>query len=238
MKSLRFSILALIISFACFSAAKAQSADDIVNKHIEAKGGIENWKKVKSMKMVGTVNANGQEIEMTLTRVQDKAFRMDMTVAGMANYQIVTAKEGWQYFPIGGQTKPEAMTADEVKQSADDLDIQGPLINYKEKGNTITFLGKDDVEGTECYKLKVIYKSGKEVTMCFDASNYYLIRQTEKEKMNGKEVEQITSFSNYKKLPEGVLVPMTMGSSMGGDMTFKTVEINPAIDESIFKPKN
>ncbi len=237
MKSIRFTILALIMSFACQNAAKAQSADDIVKKHIEAKGGLENWQKVKSMKMVGSINAGGQEIEMTLTRVQDKASRMDMKMAGMENYQIVTTKEGWQYFPIGGQTKPEAMTDDEVKQSADELDIQGPLVNYKEKGNTITFLGKDDVEGTECYKLKVTYKTGKEVTMCFDASNYYLIRQTEKLKANGKEMEQTVNLSNYKKLPEGIMVPMTMNMGQG-EITFKTVEVNPTIDESIFKPKN
>ena len=93
------------------------------------------------------------------------------------------------------------------------------------------------MEGTECYKLKVTYKTGKEVTMCFDASNYYLIRQTEKLKANGKEMEQTVNLSNYKKLPEGIMVPMTMNMGQG-EITFKTVEVNPTIDESIFKPKN
>jgi len=225
------------MSFACITAVKAQSADDIIKKHIDAKGGADNWKKVKSMKMVGSMNAGGQEMQMVFTRVQDKAFRMDMTIAGMENYNIVTDKEGWAYFPVGGQTKPEAMTADDVKQSADELDIQGPLVNYKEKGNTVTLIGKDDIEGTECYKLKVIYKSGKEVTMCIDASNYYLIRQIEKMKANGKEIEQTVNLSNYKKLPEGIMFPMTMNFGQG-EVTFKSVEVNPNIDESIFKPKN
>jgi len=236
MKLIKFSVLALTLSFACFNA-NAQTADDIIKKNIEANGGMENWKKVKSVKMSGSINAQGQEIQITRTVVQDKASRMDMTIAGMANYQIITDKEGWAYFPIGGQTKPEAMTADDVKQSADELDVQGPLVNYKEKGNTVTLIGKDDIEGTECYKLKVTFKSGKEATLCIDASSYYLIRETAKIKANGKETEQTMNFSNYKKLPEGVTMPMTMSMDMG-EMTFKSIEINPTIDESIFKPKN
>jgi outer membrane lipoprotein-sorting protein len=237
MRIIQLSIVALITSMLSLSTAKAQNADEIVKKHIEAIGGIENWKKVQSVKMVGSINAQGQELTITRTVVQDKAFRMDMTIAGMENYQIVTTTEGWNYFPVGGQTKPEAMTADEVKESAIELDIQGPLVNYKEKGITITYLGKDDIEGTECYKLKITYKDGKETTMCFDASNYYLIREVQKLKANGKEMQVTMNFSNFKKMDIGILMPMTLGTDQG-NITLKTIEINPKLDESTFKPKS
>jgi len=229
--------MALLMGILSISNVKAQNADEIIKKHLEAIGGLDNWKKVQSLKMTGSINAQGQELIITRTVVQNKAYRMDLTIAGMENYQIVTTTEGWNFFPVGGQTKPEAMTADEVKESATELDLQGPLVNYKEKGITVTYLGKDDIEGTECYKLKVTYKDGKETTMCFDASNYYMIREVQKMKANGKEMEMTMNFSNFKKIDGGIVMPMTLGTEQG-NVILKTIEINPKLDDATFKPKS
>lgn len=236
MKNLKFSILALIVVAATFVTAQAQTADEIIQKHIAAIGGADNWKKIKSMKITGAINAGGTEIPVTFTMIQNKALRFEFSINGMNNYSIITQKEGWMYFPAQGQTKPEAMTPEMVKQSKDDLDMQGPLIDYKTKGNKVAYLGKDDVEGTECFKLKVTYPSGKEETMFIDASNYYHIRSVEKIKADGKEQEQVNNYSNYQKLPEGIVFPMTMDSG-NGPINLKTTEINKPVDESIFKPK-
>ena len=236
MKIAKLAALALVL-FANVATVKAQTADEIVQKSIDATGGMDNWKKVNSMKMTGSVNAGGQEIVVTVTTLNGKGTRQDITIGGMQNYSILTPTAGWQYFPVGGQTKAEAMTADEVKQGQDELDIQGALVDYKAKGNKIEYLGKDDVEGTDCYKVKLTYKNGKEETMYFDASNYYHIRSVEKVQADGKEQEVTMNYSNYKKLPEGIVFPMTVGSPQG-EVTFKSVEINTPVDESIFKPTN
>ena len=235
MRNLSLSIFAVATLFAGTFTAKAQTADEIINKHIAAIGGADNWKKITSMKMVGSVNAGGAELPITLTTVQGKGFRMDMTFNGMSNYQIITKDGGWMYFPIQGQTKPEAIPADMVKESQDQLDIQGALIDYKAKGNKVAYLGKDDVEGTECFKLKVTYPNGKEETMYIDASTYYHIRSVEKVKADGKEMEETSNYSNYQKLPEGIVFPMTVEQG-NGPFAIKSVEINKPVDESIFKP--
>ena len=78
--------------------------------------------------------------------------------------------------------------------------------------------------------------NGKEETMYFDASNYYHIRSVEKIKANGKEQEQIASYGNFKKMPEGIVLPMLVDEGGGGPMTVKTVEINKSIPDSFFKP--
>ena len=237
MKNLRFSIMALALVFGSFIAAKAQTADDIIQKHIAAIGGLDNWKKVKTCKMVGSVNAQGTELPVTMTCVQNKAMRMEFSINGMNNYVILTSKGGWSYMPIQGQTKPEAMTADDVKQSQEQLDLQGPIVDYKQKGNKVTYLGKDEVEGTECYKLKIVYPSGVEETMFIDASNYYHIKSVQKTTSNGKEAEQVILYSNFQKLPEGIVFPMTVDQGMGA-MTVKTVEINKPVDDNLFVPKS
>ncbi|HPI53537.1 MAG TPA: hypothetical protein PLU10_02525, partial [Chitinophagaceae bacterium] len=46
--------------------SQAQSLDEIVNKHIEAVGGKDNWMKVKSLKTSAVLKAQGAEINMTI----------------------------------------------------------------------------------------------------------------------------------------------------------------------------
>ncbi len=214
---------------------QAQTADEIIKKHLDAIGGVDNWRKLNTMKTTGTMNMQGKEIEIVVTVVENTGMRTDINIGGMANYQIITPTGGWVYFPIGGQTQPEAMTMDDIQKSIDILDLQGVLVDYQSKGHKVEYLGKDDVEGTECYKLKITHKSGVEEIYYIDASNYYHIRSVQKIKVNGQEQEVTLNYSNYQKLPEGIVYPMTMGSPQG-DVTFKTVEINKPIDNSIFKP--
>ncbi len=235
MRNFRLSVLAVALVLAGAFTAKAQTADEIISKHMAAIGGLDNWKKVKSMKMTGSVNAGGTELPVTITTVAGKGSRMEFSISGMTNYTIITPTKGWGYFPVQGQTKPEALPEEQVKEGQDQLDIQGPLVDYKTKGNKVTYVGKDDVEGTDCYKLKIVYASGKEETMYIDASNYYHIRSVDKVKANGKEMEQTVNYSNYQKLPEGIVFPMTIESG-NGPVALKSVEINKPVDESIFKP--
>jgi hypothetical protein len=230
----------LFVTFAVLSfagaTAMAQTADEIIKKHLDAIGGVENWKKVKSMKMVASSNANGTEIPINLWMMNNKGLKVEFTVNGMTGYQIITDKAGWAFNPFMGQTKPDAMTADDVKEAQPQLDIQGALVDYKSKGNKVAYLGKDDVEGTECHKLKLTYPSGKEETEYIDAKTFYLIKKTEKAEVNGKTQEVVETFSNFKKLPEGIVVPMALESAMG-PLTVKEIEINKGVDESMFVPK-
>ena len=235
MSNIRFSIVAAAMLFAGAITTKAQTADEIIQKHITAIGGADNWNKVNSVKMNGSSTANGMEIPITITVQQGKGMKVEYTVNGMTGYSIITDKTGWNYSPFGGQTKAEVIPDEMVKQAQDGLDIRGPLFDYKTKGNKITYLGKDEVEGTECYKLKVAYASGKEETMFIDASNYYHIRSVEKIKANGKEMEQTSTYGNYQKLPEGIMYPMSVDNG-GGPVALKSVEINKPIAENFFKP--
>ncbi len=233
MKTQKF-IFALLLAFVSVATVHAESVDEIVNKHIDAIGGKNAWKKINSVKMSGTVTAQGTEVTVVLTAAQGKGVRQDISVMGMSGYNFVTPTEGWVFMPFSGQQKPEALTADQVKDSQDELDIQGELVDYKQKGHTVELLGKEDVDGTECWKVKVSLKSGKVKTAFIDPSNFFIIRETSKSKADGQEHEQTTNFSNFQKLPEGITVPMTIGTGMG-DFVIKKIEINSKIDDSLFK---
>jgi hypothetical protein len=237
MKKLKTGLLALL-AVASVLSAKSQTLDEIIDKNLDAMGGKEKLIALHSLIMEGTMNFNGQSLPIKITQVNNKANRVEITINGMMNYMIQTRDSGWNYFPIQGQTKPEAMPAAVVKESADGLDIQSELLNYKEKGHTIELVGKDDVDGTECFKIKVITKSGMEQTIFIDPSNYYIIKQITKTKASGQEQEQTQMLSNYKKFDNGYVFPLAMTGFGPGELKITKVDVNPAIDESIFKPSN
>ena len=109
------------------------------------------------------MKANGAEIKMTFIQIDKKAMRQNINVMGMDGYSIITEKEGWSYMPFQGQTKPEPLTADDVKNAQDDLYLQDEFITYKELGKKLEFIGKDDMDGTECFKFKMTDKNAQEI---------------------------------------------------------------------------
>ncbi len=236
MKFFKTSILFAALFFAGTATLKAQTADEIVNKHVDAVGGAANWKKVNSIKLVGSMNAGGVELPITVTTVDKKGYRMEFSMNGIVNYTILTPSAGWMYFPTQGQTKPEAMPAEMIKDQEDQLDASmDALIDYKAKGNKLTYLGKDEVEGTECHKLKVTHKNGKEETVYLDLTTFYTVRSVEKSTADGKETEEVSNMSDYQKTPEGIMFPMSIEAD-GTPMKIKKIEINQPVDQNIFKP--
>jgi hypothetical protein len=224
-----FFILALV--FAQF--AQAQTVDDVINKHIAALGGIENLNKIQNTIMEGSLNIQGTEISLTLTQVHNKLNRQDITAMGMHGFDMLTEKEGWQYMPFQGMQNPVAKTADEIKESQSDLDIAGPLVDYAAKGHKVALLGKEDVDGTECYKIKASLASGKEVSFFIDPASNMIIRIKDKRKINGQETELQTDFSDYKEV-EGVKMAFSI-SQQFGTVLISSIKVNQTIPETVFK---
>ncbi len=137
--------------------------------------------------------------------------------------------------PFQGQQKPEPLTEDEVKKSQDDLNIKDEFITYKDLGKKLELLGKEDMEGIECFKLKMTDKEGQESTYFMDVESFYVIKQVEKMTIDGKEYTNEIIFSNFEKLPEGIVYPMSVNSGWGTTEVTK-LEINASIDENLFKP--
>lgn len=222
-----------ILLLVCAQFAQAQTVDEIINKHVAALGGNEKLSKIQNVVMEGSLSIQGTEIALNLTQVNNKLNRQDITAMGMHGFDMVTATEGWQYMPFQGMQKPEPKTADEVKKSQSDLDIAGPLVDYAAKGHKVELLGKEDVEGTECYKIKATLAAGKELTFFIDPASSMIIRTKEIRKMNGQDTELQTDFSDYKEI-EGVKMPYSI-SQQFGTVLISSIKVNQTIPESVFK---
>ena len=228
----------LIVAFASLltlSFAQAQTADEIIDKHLAAIGGKENLAKLNSVIIDGGMSVQGAEIAVTVTSVQGKGTRQDINAMGMKGFDITTATEGWRFMPFLGQTKFEPKTAEEVKESQEGLDVQSPFLNYKEKGHSVEYLGTEDVEGTECHKLKVTFKWGSETTYFLDPKSFYLVRAVSKIKMMGQETENKVDMSDYRDV-NGYKMPFSISQAFGA-LVVKEIKVNVAVDDKIFKPE-
>ena len=78
MKQIFFGLLALTAL-----SAQAQNADEIIQKYANAMGGLDNFNKVKTVKMTGTVTTQGMDLPITIQIVNGKAMRSDrvLTIA-------------------------------------------------------------------------------------------------------------------------------------------------------------
>lgn len=224
-------LLPLVLLFSA-ALSQAQTADEIIDKHLAAIGGKEAWRKVSSIIMTGSMNVMGREVDIKVHQLDKKGSRTDINVAGMGNYELYTPIHGFRYYPVQGQTKPEPMTPEELKENQDDLDLQGSLLDYKQKGHTVEYLGMEDIEGTECYKLKVVTKNGNESTIFIDPANHFIIRSVTKRKAMGQEMEVKTDISDYRDV-NGLKVPFSVSQPFG-TVVFSSIKINEPVDEKLF----
>lgn len=212
--------------------AKAQTADEVVNKHIEAMGGKDKLLTLKTVVREGALNYEAMEIPLSFTSEQDKGFKMEINVMGTKGYEIITPTGGWTYMPFQGSTAVEGMTEEQVKQRQDDLDVQGELLDYAAKGHKVELLGKEKLDGVEVYKLKLTPKSGVVKDLYIDAATSYVVKVVVTEKDKTSEV----SYSNYKKTPEGFLFAYTLVRPEG-EVTFSKISTNTNLPDNTFRPE-
>jgi len=215
-------------------STKAQTADEIIGKYETALGGKEKLLAIKSVKMVGNLNVQGMDVGVTTTALNGVGSRNDISVPGMGEgFQVVNATKGWDFMPFMGQANPEEISADQLGASQGLLDLQGVLVNYKEKGNQVELLGKEKVDTAECYKLKVTNKQGVVSTLYIDATTYYRVKNITKMKTANGDADVETGYGDFKKTADGYVFPFSLTMERG-TILFSSIEINKPVDEKIF----
>jgi outer membrane lipoprotein-sorting protein len=222
------------------SAAWAETADEVIAKNIQARGGADKLASVQTIKSTATM-AMGPGIEAPGVLIQKRGnlARLEFTVQGLTAVQAYDGKNAWQVMPFMGKKDPELMSADEAKDVQEMADIDGPLVDYKNKGNQVELLGKEKVEGTDAYKLKVTLKNGDVQTVYIDADSFLEIKEETKRTVRGSEQDVEESIGDYKEV-NGIIFPFAMESGIKGSqdkqkLTLTKIELNVPADDAIFK---
>jgi outer membrane lipoprotein-sorting protein len=221
-------------------SASAQTADELLEKNIKAMGGKDKLTALKSVKMTGKMKMGPMEAPFTLTKARPADMRVDFTIQGMTGTQAYDGSTGWTLMPFQGNKDAQKMTEEQLKDIRAEADFDGPTFDYKAKGNKVEYLGKEDVQGTPAYKLKVTTKDGKETTVFLDAETYLAIKTDATRNMMGQDVEIETTIGDYKQV-DGMYFPYSIEShpkgkeSMGGQaIVIDKIELNPKVDNGLF----
>jgi hypothetical protein len=232
---------ALCLSIVCLSnVALGQTADELVSKNIQAKGGIDKIKAIKSERVTarmiaggGFTAAVGQENE------RPNLLRQTFSLQGMTAITAFDGATGWQIQPFGGHKDPQLMGEDDMRDFELDADMDGPMVDYKEKGNTVEFMGHDEVDGDDALRLKVTLKNGDIVYYFLDPDTFLEIRREVQEFIRGAVRESVTEYGSYKPVA-GVMFPFSISQGSKANPAEQTtniekIEVNIHIDPADFE---
>jgi hypothetical protein len=238
-KNMKSVFFTLLVAFSSFSAT-AQTADEIINRHIEAIGGKDVLSKITSIYVEGSMSLMGTEAPNRTYILNGKGFKNEIDMMGSTIIQCMTDKGGWMVNPMAGGGI-EDMPEKQAKSASASYTIGGIFLNYVDKGIAVELIGKKKVGDVEAFQLKVTPKEGMVSTYYIDPKTYYILKMEAKGEMMGQELEVTTTYSNYKKAENGYVMAHTTEMDMGQmaiTNTVKKVEVNKTMDETTFsKPK-
>ncbi len=242
-KSLSGLILAGLVSILVNTAAWAQTADELIAKNIQAKGGREKIEALKSLRMTGKMTmGQGMEAPVTMELARPDKMRMEFTIQGMTGIQTYDGKEAWAVMPFMGKTDPEPVAGKQLEMIQEQADFDGLLMNYKDKGHQVEFAGKEDLEGSPTYKLKVTKKNGDTGYYWLDAETFLEVKASGKTNVTGREVEGESWFGDDTEIG-GVMFAQSLENKAAGmpggmNLTFDKIEVNPDLPAERFgKPQ-
>jgi hypothetical protein len=235
------TIRRLAAAVACAAALlSAQTAEELVNKNLAAHGGVEKLKALHSLRMTGKMQQGSFVMQVGMDSMPPDLLRQTFTLMGMTGIQAYDGASGWQIMPFQGRKDPEMMGEDDLRSLQDQADFYGHLVDYKEKGNTVEYLGHDTVDGDDAYRLKVTLSNGDIVYYYLDPETFLEIRTETTQFIHGSVRESFTEMGSYK-LVNGVYFPFAMESGSPRNpgetakVTIDKIEANGAMDPAEFK---
>jgi outer membrane lipoprotein-sorting protein len=241
--------MALIVS--ATAQMKAQTADEIISTYFENIGGTKNLEQLQGLKFNASVNQQGMIIPIEMVQLKNGKQMTIITFQGKEIKQGVFNGETLWSINFMNQTaeKSDQETTDNFKLEINDF--PDPFLNYKEKGYGVELMGKETIDGTETFKIKltkepITIDGNKEENIAFyyfDADNFVPI-MVESEIKSGPMKGQVsqTKFSDYGEV-DGLYFPFSFSQGLkdqgGQAVTVDKIELNPTVDDSEFEfPKD
>ena len=233
-------VLFAIVGLSLFAMpAAAQTVDEIVAHYLKTIGGMEKIQAVKTLRRTGKfIGGGGFEAVILQENKRGNSVREEFSLQGMTGINAYDGKTGWKVEPWSGKKDPESLGEEEMKSILEDSDFDGPLVNYKQKGNKVEFAGMDQYEGTDTFKLKVTLPNGDLYFYYLDTDFYVPIKIDTKRTIRGAEREYETALGDYKEVA-GWFLPFsveinTKGSQDRAKTVYEKIEANVPIDDGRF----
>jgi hypothetical protein len=219
-------------------AAVGMSAQEIIDKYIEALGGRAALEKINDRTTVGDIeiDAMGQTMKGEFLQYEK---RPNM------QYQKFSLPMGSQETWVDGEHAVRSMGGEkqtlsgaELAEALEDATFMD-FLRFPETGVALEVKGTKSVEGSDAYAVEVRKKSGKVSTMYLDAKSFLLVKEEKMEGPPGQAMLVATLYGDYKPVG-GMKVPHTIRQTPMGatvKVTITSCDVNSIKDDSIFQPK-
>jgi outer membrane lipoprotein-sorting protein len=230
------ALILLVLSLA--APLHGQTVDEIVAKNLASKGGAEKWKSVTTFTMTGTVSMQGMEFQHTVTAKRPNLTRQEMVIKDARLVQAFDGTTAWAINPMTGSDTPQELPAPVTQLMKETADFDGPLVDYKAKGNTVELVGKEKLASAEVYHLKITGKTGQVQHYYLDAATGVEVKKSmDVETPMGKQTLD-TEMSDYRSV-NGVMIAHSIRQMVAGkpvaEMKIDKVELNAPADDSLFR---
>jgi hypothetical protein len=175
------------------------SAASIADRNVAARGGLQAWRAVHTLKMTGKLGAGGNrrdtlpvpvsgrqsaqrvvpqrpaaeaELPFVMEMRRPRKIRYEIQFNGQTAIQVFDGTNGWKLRPYLNRSVVESYTAEELKMASVQSDLDGPLVDYAAKGTQVALDGMEKVEDRDTYKLKLTAKNGQVTHVWIDSQSF------------------------------------------------------------------
>lgn len=228
-----------VVLLSLAAPAQAQTADDLVAKNLAARGGGDRLAAIQTIVSHGELRFPG-DFKLTYKETQSRvggnaavcAVRIEAALEGLTLIQAFDGTTGWRVNPFEGRKDAERMGADETRELADQGSIDGALLAAHAKGSQVDYLGREDIDGTDAYKLRVSQTDGTVYTYWLDPDAFLEIKILERRTIRGAEKETETDLGDYERVG-GVYFPFSITSGPKDDPTQKQIVTIDSADANV-----
>lgn len=228
--------LAFLPSLALAQTTPLPAARDLVARHIAAIGGRDAVLRQPFFRAKGAFGmpAAGMTGELDIAGASPNLVVMKITIPGAGEMlQGYDGTNGWAMDPFQG---PRLIEGAELAQMIDEAEFASVL---RESANIVSMetTEKTTLGGEECYKVKIIRRSGRESSDCYSVASGLLIGGFSKQESPMGQIEAVSEFSDYKDfggLKQPTKITLTVMNQQQV-MTFTSYEYG-AIDPAVFVP--
>jgi outer membrane lipoprotein-sorting protein len=219
--------------------ASGQTAEELIQKNIEARGGLEKIRAVRTLRMTGTMSLGEEGTAPTVLEFERPSrVRWEFTVDGETAVQAFDGTTAWMVAPFAGETEPHEMSPEDRKGIELQADFDGPLVDAEKKGNRVELVGREERNGRNAWKLKVTSKDGDTRFVFLDPGTYLQFLTVTELRGDGQSVEIENRIGDYRSVG-GVLLPHSFeaaaeGVSESQTLRFEKIEVNVDIDAARF----
>lgn len=252
-KVLICSILGLLASLVMAADVKTLSgltAEEIIDRNIAARGGLQAWRAVETLSFSGKLEAGGNEsptlraravrtggarlpkrpaeqaqLPFRLQLKRSRKSRLEIDFRSQTAIQVFDGTQGWKLRPFLNRHEVEQFTPDEMKSMSTQSDLDGPLVDFAAKGTRVELDGIEKVDGKETYRLKLTYKGGQVQHLWVDARTFLesKIEGTPRH-LDGKYHPVEIYYRDYRNV-DGLMIPYVTETKVEGVNQTEKIEV-------------